>query len=1141
MSAAKTATASFAPIPVQLSVTKAGTGAGTITSIPAGINCGATCAANFNQNSSVTLTAAPAVGMTFDGWAGACTGTATTCTVTMAQAQTVTASFTVIQVELTVSKSGTGAGTVTSASAGIDCGVTCAANFNQDSSVTLTAAASAGSAFSGWSGACTGTTATCTVTMSAAQTVTANFNAVQLALIVSKTGTGAGTVTSAPAGIDCGATCTSNFNQNSSVTLTATPAAGSSFDGWTGACTGTATTCAVTMAQAQNVGANFTLIPLALTVNKTGTGAGTITSSPAGIDCGVTCTGNFAPNTDITLTATPTAGSSFDGWTGACAGTTSTCTITMSQAQTAAANFTIIPLALTISTSGTGTGTITSTPAGIDCGASCTANFNPNTTVTLTVSPSVGSTFGGWTGACTGTASTCAVVMAQAQSVTAVFSLLNTTQNVSTYQYDPNGNLTQATDPLGHNRQTQYDSLDQAIRQLEPDPTVNGSALGQIDTDYDGLGQVVKVTDPRNLETSYQMDNLGNVLSQTSPDTGVTQNTYDEAGNLKTRTDARGKTATYSYDSQNRITQVVYEDQTITYTWDTCTNGIGRLCSLANGGSTIALNYDSHGRITNKAQTVGTIVQNTAYSYNTQGQLIQTATPGGNTLGYVWLNDRVQAITVNGQPLIDQIAYEPDGQVAGWTWGNGTTSERQYDLAGRPIAISLGFDSQGQLPTLRNYSHDAAGRITGIVDDVDPTLDQAYGYDNLGRLISNQIGAFTLTSLGYSYDLSGNRTSKTLDNTTAETSTIDPGSNKLQQKTGSQTTAYSYDPTGNLTSDGTISYGYNAQGKRTIATASNLNASYAYNALGQRTKKTVNGTNTLFSYTEQGQLQGEYGETGQAIQETVWLGNLPIAVLKPNASQGTITDVFYVQADHLATPRKITQPSDNKPVWAWEPEAFGDSPPNENPGGLGEFAYNLRFPGQYYDQETGLFYNYFRDYDAKDGRYIQSDPIGLAGGINTYAYVNGNPVNLVDPEGLASCTLTFSNGGLVCVPVNPQNNPVNIPVASGNNGGGQQCRNNPTCTAIKGHGPIPLGCWQWTTGTTGKPNGRVLVPCPGTNTNATEGRTLIRSHSCKYPFGPGLGPKKYCSEGCVTGTVQDIQDLNRLIDAEPGSTLQVVP
>ena len=154
---------------------------------------------------------------------------------------------------------------------------------------------------------------------------------------------------------------------------------------------------------------------------------------------------------------------------------------------------------------------------------------------------------------------------------------------------------------------------------------------------------------------------------------------------------------------------------------------------------------------------------------------------------------------------------------------------------------------------------------------------------------------------------------------------------------------------------------------------------------------------------------GEYDQTGKLIQETIWLDDLPVATLAPHAgstSNPIAVDIYYVHPDHLGTPRAITRPSDNLKVWEWaNSDAFGNNAPNQNPNGLGTFGYNLRFPGQYADGETGLNYNYFRDYDPTIGRYVEADPIGLRGGINTYGYVKENPLSLTDSFGLAaSCT-----------------------------------------------------------------------------------------------------------------------------------------
>jgi RHS repeat-associated protein len=296
------------------------------------------------------------------------------------------------------------------------------------------------------------------------------------------------------------------------------------------------------------------------------------------------------------------------------------------------------------------------------------------------------------------------------------------------------------------------------------------------------------------------------------------------------------------------------------------------------------------------------------------------------------------------------------------------------------VIISLGVDVKTQQPSSRTLGYDAAGRLTDALDDSDPQLNQHYLYDELDRLTSGERGELQISRTDYSYDLNGNRTGKIQDNTAVTNGTIDPSSNRLQSQSGAQTVNYSYDPMGSLTADGPVIYTYNAAGRRISATAANLNAGYTYDALGQRVTKTVNGITTQYVYDEQGHLTGEYDSAGHLLQEILWLVDLPVAVLKPATGQAVTPDLYYIHADHLGTPRKITRPNDNKVLWTWESEAFGASLPDPNPSGLGNFVFNLRFPGQYYDQETGLFYNGFRDYDPSTGRYIQSDPIGLAGG-----------------------------------------------------------------------------------------------------------------------------------------------------------------
>jgi hypothetical protein len=347
----------------QLTVAGAGTGNGSVTSGSAGINCtiaaGVTsndCSVMYDDNTQVTLTAAAAAGSTFDGWSGACSGTAA-CQVTMSQARSVTATFEVIpEYDLMVDGGGSGNGSVASNVAGISCTVTagvasgdCDESYEDGTAVTLTATADAGSRFASWSGACSGT-GTCQVTMSQARSVTATFE-LQYELTVAGAGTGNGGVTSVPAGISCTIAaavasddCSESYDDGTSVTLTAVADAGSAFDGWSGAgCSGTGT-CQVTMDQARNVTATFEL-QHELTVDGVGAGNGTVTSAPAGVSCTITagvatddCSESYDDGTAVTLTAVAGAGSTFDGWSGACSGT-GTCQVTMTQPWSATATF----------------------------------------------------------------------------------------------------------------------------------------------------------------------------------------------------------------------------------------------------------------------------------------------------------------------------------------------------------------------------------------------------------------------------------------------------------------------------------------------------------------------------------------------------------------------------------------------------------------------------------------------------------------------------------------------------------------------------------------------------------------------------------------------------------------------------------
>ena len=340
-----------------LQVSTAGTGTGSVTSTPAGIACGSDCTESYSAGTEVTLTAAPGVNSTVGGWSGGgCTGSGATCTVTMSQARSVTVTFDstpppnthALSIEFNIT-SGliTPKGHVVSSPAGlVDCTDSCTVDLPEGTTLSLAASADPGF-FTGWSGAGCKGVLTCAVTLDQDRTITAGFSWIRgivLTQQVAVTGTGTGRVTSTPAGIDCPTVCQTTFELGDTIALTAQAEPGSVFNRWIGACESTSPVCEVLMDGAPvPATAVFDATSYRLDVTKSGAGSGSVTSDPAGIDCGTSCEAAFSLGETVTLTATPDPGSTFSGWDGGCAGKAPTCTVTMSHASSVDARFGLEP------------------------------------------------------------------------------------------------------------------------------------------------------------------------------------------------------------------------------------------------------------------------------------------------------------------------------------------------------------------------------------------------------------------------------------------------------------------------------------------------------------------------------------------------------------------------------------------------------------------------------------------------------------------------------------------------------------------------------------------------------------------------------------------------------------------------------
>jgi RHS repeat-associated protein len=298
------------------------------------------------------------------------------------------------------------------------------------------------------------------------------------------------------------------------------------------------------------------------------------------------------------------------------------------------------------------------------------------------------------------------------------------------------------------------------------------------------------------------------------------------------------------------------------------------------------------------------------------------------------------------------VAYKPFGPL------------KSMDLG--PLALTRSYDQRFQVTGIQagtvlnyGYTHDGAGNVETISGlpqpDFFPRLtDLTYNANRMATQNTDWIGAGVVLP--------------------------------------SPAAVYSYDNAGNIVSDGLhTDYFYNQNNRLVRVEIDGFTvAEYAYDAFERRVLKVVNGVTTHFHYDLNGLLISETDGNGNPRKDYVYLNGEPVAMKVYGGSAGW----YWFINDHLGTPQKMVDDAGNV-VWAAAYAPFGEARVYED-----EVTNNLRFPGQYYDVETGLHYNWHRYYDPETGRYFRADPIGLAGGINPYIYTLNNPVNLIDPMGL---------------------------------------------------------------------------------------------------------------------------------------------
>lgn len=554
----------------------------------------------------------------------------------------------------------------------------------------------------------------------------------------------------------------------------------------------------------------------------------------------------------------------------------------------------------------------------------------------------------------------------------------NTSQQ---FFYDANGNKVKEVNQKGYVTQFENDAVNRVVKIVDAEGSASGFA-------YNFTGQLVNITDAKGNITSYNYDALNRLTRQVYPDGTNRRFSYDANGQVLSKTLANGNVIGYQYDKLNRLVARNYpgnRKDSLTY------DAAGRLIRAVNENAVVQFVYDNKNRLLSENLN-GRITQ---YEHNTAARTRRVTYPAGMQL--LMQQDgrgRITEIKEGGTALAN-FQYDGQNRIINKQYRNNTAAQYSYDNMGNLTAI------QSTPATIMriNYAYDSADNRVLAEKTHRANFSESYQYDSVFRLKRQAIGQYNAgvvnptKSLTYAYDGLGNRVAAT-ENTDNRTYTANNLNQYATVVTNGSSALQQYDNRGNLLGNGINTFAYDDENRVTSIQNATGTVTYKYDALGRRIARVKNGIETTYAYSEDNIIEDL---TAGATKSYIYAGETDHIVFSKTATAG-----YFYHTDDLNSVQTITDAAGNIAEY-YSYDAFGVPNmygPANLPLAASAIGNDILYTARQYEPEYRVYHYRNREMDPVTGRFVQRDPLEYLDGLNAYAYVNNNVINRVDPDGL---------------------------------------------------------------------------------------------------------------------------------------------